>query len=134
MRVILLLFVVIGINSTLWAQTEGSWYLVTFKDKSNSHYSISKPEAFLSNRALTRRLKQQIVIDSTDIPVNQNYIDSIRNSGFSVKHALRWINAITILATDTQKLNILKHKSFIQSIKYCGNYSLNSNARFSDRC
>jgi subtilisin family serine protease len=123
------LFFYLGV---LTAQVEGRWYLVSFKDKQNTTYSVSKPEAFLSKRAIARRARYNIAIDSTDMPVNQSYIDSLKTYGFTVKYSLKWANAATILVSDTLQLSKLQHKMFIKSWKYCGTFSGNSNARFLD--
>ena len=56
-------------------------YIVRFTDKANSPYSISQPSAFLSPRALERRMRHGITINNTDLPVSPNYIDSVRLSG-----------------------------------------------------
>ena len=87
------LFFYLGV---LTAQIEGRWYLVSFKDKQNTTYSLSKPEAFLSKRAIARRARYNIAIDSTDIPVNQAYTDSLISYGFKIKHCLKWANAATV--------------------------------------
>ena len=74
-------------------------YWVAFTNKNNSKFSISNPSAFLSQRAIERRSKQHIAIDSLDLPVNSNYISGVLNAGANFIHASKWLNGITIQAT-----------------------------------
>ena len=75
-----------------------SWFWIEFADKTGSQYSISKPEEFLSERAIQRRIRQNIPIDETDLPVSKVYIDSIINTGVEHIHSSKWLNGITVRA------------------------------------
>lgn len=100
----------------------GNYYWVQFNTKSNTPYSINKPEYYLSQRAIDRRLRHGIAIDSTDLPVNPTFVDSLRTLGFYVKHTSKWMNgAVVILPTNLNINNIIK-PSFIDS------YTLRKNA------
>jgi len=57
------------------AQTAPDTYLVRFKDKNNSPFSLAHPEQYLGPKAIQKRQLWNIPIDSLDIPVNQTYID-----------------------------------------------------------
>ena len=46
------------------------YYWIEFTDKDNSPFSLSHPEDYLSQRSIDRRIKQNIHIDSLDLPVN----------------------------------------------------------------
>ncbi len=72
------------------------YYWVAFTDKNNSEYSFSTPEKYLSDRAIERRVKQKIAIDSLDLPVNSNYISDVLKPGVEFVHASKWLNGITI--------------------------------------
>ncbi len=71
-------------------------YAVFFRDKAGTPYSISNPSAFLSQRALDRRSKNQITITETDLPVTPAYIDNLRNAGATVLFTSRWFNAAIV--------------------------------------
>lgn len=73
-----------------------NYFWVGFTDKKNSPYSISKPQEFLSERAIERRDRQQIEIDSLDLPVNKNYIKSITDLEVEIVHSSKWLNGITV--------------------------------------
>jgi subtilisin family serine protease len=70
--------------------------MVFFSDKDNSEYSITEPEAFLSQRAIDRRNRYQVPITLQDLPVNKNYIDELSNLGIDVFHKSRWFNAVLV--------------------------------------
>ena len=44
-------------------------FRVQLTDKQSTTYSLDKPEEFLSERAVQRRVRQGIAVDSTDLPV-----------------------------------------------------------------
>jgi hypothetical protein len=72
------------------------FYWVAFTDKNNSEFSFSTPEKYLSERAIERREKQNIAIDSLDLPVNSNYISEVIKPGVEFVHASKWLNGITV--------------------------------------
>ena len=69
----------LGIASTGFAQAQFSRYIVQFTNKKGTPYTFSAPSAFLSAKSIARRTRQQLGYDSTDLPVNLVYLDSIRN-------------------------------------------------------
>lgn len=83
-------------GQTLWAQS--NVYFVGFSDKKGCGYDLAHPQLYLSARALERRLRQQIDIDSTDLPVVSAYIDSLRRRGCAPMYALRWPNGVVVRA------------------------------------
>lgn len=91
-------------------------YLVVFKDKKNSPYSISEPKKYLSEKSIARRLKQNIAINSSDLPVNPNYIDDVKALGVFVKNQSKWMNAIAISTNDDSRIIEIKKLSFVKEI------------------
>jgi hypothetical protein len=91
-------------------------YLISFKDKAGTSFSLSNPTQFLSQRAIERRTRYNIAIDSTDIPVNANYIESVRQSGnITILNVSRWLNQISIFTTDAAALNAINNLPFVVS-------------------
>jgi serine protease AprX len=111
----ILLFLVFIVGKPLFAQvtTGPKKYWITFKDKSNSPYSINTPEQFLSEAALKRRQLQNIPIKENDLPVNQLYVDQIQNLGIQVISRSKWFNAITIQVEDTSILSTINNLPFV---------------------
>ena len=116
MRGLFLLFLLATLPAM--AQTGPSRYWVRFTDKVNTPYSLSQPEAFLSQRALDRRQKQGIVVDSLDLPVDPAYIDALLQWGdFQLVNQSRWMNAVTIRTTDTLALDSLVLAPFVVQVR-----------------
>lgn len=77
-------------------------YLVTFRDKTDSPFSISQPEAFLSKRSVERRQRQGIAVAQRDLPPNPAYVQGVRQTGATVWYTSRWANAALVEATPEQ--------------------------------
>lgn len=73
-------------------------FRVTLKDKVGTPYSLSRPQDFLSEKAIMRRQRQHIGVDSTDLPVNPAYISEINNVGVSVVSRSKWHNTVLVCA------------------------------------
>ncbi|HEU0112753.1 MAG TPA: S8 family serine peptidase [Flavisolibacter sp.] len=92
-----------------------SRHIIKFKDKGSNPYSLSNPAAYLSERAIERRNRYSIAIDSTDLPVTPRYIDSIRLSGtVTILNVSKWLNAVTIQTTDDAALAKINSFPFVQ--------------------
>ena len=91
------------------AQSQLSRYIVKFKDKGGNSFQLSNPAAFLSNKAIERRTRYGISLDSTDLPVTQKYIDSLKNvPNVTVMNISKWMNQVSIQTNDPaaiQKIN-----------------------------
>jgi len=85
------------------------FYWVAFSDKNNTEYSLSAPGVYLSDRAIQRRIRQSIPIDSLDLPVNENYIFDVVKAGAKFIHASKWLNGVTVMAeTDSFASKVLE--------------------------
>ena len=101
-------------------------FQITFTDKNNSPYSFSSPLVYLSARSLARRSTQGIALDSTDLPVNPAYVDSVITLTGGVFHETsRWLNMCMILLSDSSQILNLAGKPFISNIKLVGYYATN---------
>ena len=79
-----------------WVLAQENRYMVFFSDKDNSSYSVSNPEEFLSSKALSRRVKHALSIDESDLPVNDDYIQSVKSLGASTYFRTKWMNGILV--------------------------------------
>ena len=83
------------------AQVSVNRYLVYFSDKDDTPYSIDQPEQYLSDRAISRRLNQNIAITEEDLPVDPAYIQEVLNLGdVDFIYSLKWFNAILVETED----------------------------------
>ncbi len=85
----------------LHAQSTRYFFYVQFKNKNSTVYSLDNPSAYLSQRAIDRRKLYSIPIDSTDLPVNPNYVSAISNLGFKIHCSTKWLNGVTVLVKDS---------------------------------
>lgn len=92
-------------------------YWVQFADKANTGYTLSNPAAYLSPRALERRAKFGIAIDSTDLPVSETYVAAITNTGATVLHRSKWFNAVSVQVTDTNMVNAIMELPFVVAMQ-----------------
>ncbi len=92
-------------------------YIIKLKDKNGSKFSLTNPSAYLSSKAITRRTKYKIAIDSTDLPVIKAYIDSIKAvPNVVVLNTSKWLNHVCIKTTDpTNALAKINSFPFVKS-------------------
>jgi hypothetical protein len=99
--------------------------IVYLKDKGNEDKWRSTPaESFVSPRSLHRRLKVRSlenVIDAGDYPLNQDYVRAIARLTTSVRHQLKWFNAVSVLATKDQ-IESLRSLDFVTQVELVGRW------------
>lgn len=96
------------------SEAQFSKYIIRFKDKAGTPFSVGDPSKYLSAKAIDRRRKQSIIIDETDLPVNPNYIDSVRLAGnVIILDQSKWLNQVCIATTDVAALDKINHFSFV---------------------
>ncbi|MDQ6609490.1 MAG: S8 family serine peptidase, partial [Bacteroidota bacterium] len=99
------------------SKAQFSRYIIQFKNKATSPFALSAPLQFLSQRAIDRRTRYAIAIDSTDLPVTPRYVDSLRLAGaVTILNTSRWLNQVSILTTDAAALAKINSFSFVQSV------------------
>lgn len=81
-------------------------YWVGLRDKTGTPYSLSQPDQYLSPRALDRRTRLGLAVDSTDLPVNPAYVSQVLSTGATFYHASRWMNGLMVYATPAQLAQI----------------------------
>jgi len=111
-----------------------NYYWLAFTDKNNSAYSLDNPDEYLSERAIERRKNQNISIDSLDLPVNQNYIDSVLSLGVEFVHASKWLNGITVKSDSSNLADTLLSFSFVDFVQLTkpGQSTKSASDKFSD--
>lgn len=113
------------------AHAQFTKHIVLFTDKNNSPFSINDPAAYLSNKAIERRNRQHISIDSTDLPVNPAYLESLRNAGaVTILNTSKWLNQALIQTSDATALDAIENLPFVKKIsKAAPRIRQNNNAR-----
>ncbi|KAA6331519.1 hypothetical protein EZS27_019883, partial [termite gut metagenome] len=104
------------ISSTVPAQREDTLkYRICLRDKRVTAYSLSRPHEFLSEKSINRRIRQHILIDSTDLPVCRKYIDAIEGMGVKTVAVGKWDNFVTISCNDTTLIGKIAGLPFVQN-------------------
>ncbi len=114
MLMLLLFFFFSG--SPLKAQQITSKYMVTFTDKDSTPYHTGNPQAFLSHRAIERRVKFNIPVTTHDLPVDPVYLDSLAKRGAKVIAASKWFNAALIDTDDSLLAMGLLTLPFVEAV------------------
>ncbi|MCD6067736.1 MAG: peptidase [Bacteroidetes bacterium] len=99
-------------SSLLFSQS-GDRYFIRLNHKNNTAYSLANPQQFLSQRAIDRRTRQNIAIDSTDIPVDTAYVRQIRTAGATVLYTSRWFNAVVAVIPNATVLSAVNTLPFV---------------------
>jgi serine protease AprX len=93
-----------------------SRYVVQLKDKAATTHALNNPAAYLSSRAIDRRTRYSIAIDSTDLPVPVSYVLQIQNiPGVTILNVSRWLNAIAIQTTDANAITTINALPFVKN-------------------
>lgn len=110
------LFAILLLMLVAESQAQFSRYIIRFTDKSGSPFSIDNPRQFLSQRAIDRRNRYAIEINTSDIPVNPAYLDSILAAGnVTIINVSKWFNQVCIRTTDATALEKINTFPFVQS-------------------
>src|SRR5690606_35886551 len=114
-KTVSLLFFALGVSFAIQAQF--SRHIIRLKNKGGSAYTFANPQAYLSQRAIDRRTSYGIALDSTDLPVTATYITQIRNiPGVTILNVSKWLNAVTVNATDPAALTAIGNLPFVESV------------------
>lgn len=98
-------------------QAQQSRFIIAFKDKAFQTASLADPTTYLSARSIDRRLRYNIPIDSTDLPVTSRYLDSLlKIPTVTVLVASKWLNQVAIQTTDPAALAKINSFSFVKKV------------------
>lgn len=97
-------------------------YWVYLTDKQFSKYTIEIPQDFLSSKAIDRRLRNNIAINQTDLPVSSFYVSQIEALGANIITKSRWLNALSITVSNPEILDQIKELPFVKSVQVVKKY------------
>ncbi len=99
---------------------------VFFTDKGPATEALlAKPENVVSKRSIERRMKylpQDRILDASDLPVFQGYIDQLEALGTKVKGKSKWLNSVSlkVAKTDIKKIESLH---FVKNLDLVSRFS-----------
>jgi serine protease AprX len=106
----------ISLLTLLGARAQFSRHIIQLTDKNGTPYSFNNPSAFLSAKAIERRNRYNISLDSTDLPIPPGYLDSIQNAGaVTILNSSKWLNQVLIQTTDALALSKIQGFPFVKS-------------------
>ena len=107
-------FILLFIFVISFAQTE--LVFVYFKDKPNKAAFYANPLTELTQKSLDRRTRLNIALNDQDAPLEQTYIQNIRNLGFTVTDYSKWMNGVAVNA-DAAQIVQLQNQNYVQSVE-----------------
>ena len=92
-------------------------YIVKLKNKGGTSYTFTNPLSYLSQRAIDRRTRYGITIDSSDLPVTASYLTQIRNvPNVTLLNVSKWLNSVTIQTSDANAVTTTNAFPFVESV------------------
>ena len=115
-KIIVLLVLFVSVNQISFSQY--TKYVVKFNDKNDSPYQLNNPSEYLSKKAINRRTRYNIAIDSFDFPVNPSYISQVlAQGGVSYLSQSKWLNQILIYTTSKNAISAIKTLPFVKRVE-----------------
>lgn len=106
-----------GVNETYVRFPGGKCllYRLQLTDKHGTPYSLSRPEEYLSAKAIDRRKRQGLAIDSTDLPHAPDYLRSIEAvAGVEIVSKSKWNNTVVVRLKKNNSLKQLASLPFVR--------------------
>ena len=93
-------------------------YWVEFTDKRGTPFRLDAPEEYLGPRAMERRSRQCIQLDSMDLPVNPAYVEALQQEGLTVLHRSKWFNGVIAYSADSLA-DDREWPDFVRGVRLC---------------
>ena len=93
-------------------------YRLTLRDKQGTPYSLEQPEKFLSQKAIWRRERQHLPLDSTDLPVSPQHLEQIAATGVDIISKSKWNNTVLVRSRRNDAIKKAQRLPFVKDSKY----------------
>lgn len=114
-KIFFLLLVCLAVSNSSDAQF--TRYIVRLKNKGGTPFTFTAPLTYLSQRAIDRRTRYGIAIDSTDLPVTPSYVSQIRAiPNVTVLNVSKWLNSVSIQTSSSAAITTINALPFVQSV------------------
>ena len=115
MKKITLILLLFGLTIS-WSQEQEA--LVFFKDKKEIMASMENPALILTNRAIERKQKHNVLIDASDVPVDPSYITQLKNlPDIAVLAKSKWLNTAYVRGDQTA-IEALLDQQYVEAIEF----------------
>ncbi|MBN2572049.1 MAG: S8 family peptidase [Ignavibacteriales bacterium] len=93
-----------------------TWIFFNDKEKELNKYSDA-PELLLAPRSIERRKKsnKEFELDFFDLPVNEKYLNELKNIGVEIKNKSKWFNGVSAWVDESQ-INEIKKLEFVKNL------------------
>ncbi len=112
------LLIVVFFGLATFAQAQDR-YAVYYKFKPQQNLSLDNPGEFLTEKAISRRVREGIAPDSLDLPVSPNYLEAVAEKAEYVLYSSKWMNA-TLLVADEESVEELEALPFVERVELVG--------------
>lgn len=114
------LFLLIAVCFSFADEKQKYWLFFTDKGPALNKAVLNKVEAGLNERVKWRRLKvkHDALVDDTDLPVYQLYIENIKSRGIEINVTSKWLNAVSvkISAVEAAEIQALPFVAKVQRV------------------
>lgn len=114
--VLLIVLLIIAVGAS--AQEYDYKFRLSLTDKGKTKYKIEKPQEFLSQKAIDRRLKHNIAINESDLPISEDYIRQIEEKGAIVVAKSKWQRTISVQCNDSAMIDELTALPFVANATF----------------
>jgi subtilisin family serine protease len=97
-----------------WSQDR---YAVVFRYKPQTSYTLAAPETYLTAKAISRRGREKISIDSLDLPVSEKYLLGLAPHAQELLYSSKWLNAAVVVAT-SEGVKALQALPYVQRVSF----------------
>lgn len=108
------LFLTITTFSTLGQESE--MYRLILKNKGNTSFSIERPQEFLSQKSIDRRINQGFSIDESDLPIDPLYFDKLVEVGAQIITSSKWAKTIVVNLYNPDLKSEIEQLPFVDSL------------------
>jgi serine protease AprX len=92
-------------------------YLVFFKDKAGTPFTVAAPTEFLSLQAIERRVEQGISISQDDLPVNEKYVQGVQGVGANTFFRTKWMNGV-LVQCDASLIPAIQSLTYVDRVEF----------------
>jgi serine protease AprX len=92
-------------------------YMVFFKDKQGTPYTVNNPSQYLSQKSIARRVKHNINATQRDLPVNPAYVNNVKNVGVDVFYKTKWMNGVLVQGVES-KIQEVRDLPFVDRVEF----------------
>ena len=124
-RILLFLLLILSFLSALPSEAKTRWrghkqyvYRLYLRDKHGSEFSLDRPSKFLSQKAIDRRKRQKLKVDSTDLPVSRDYLQRLNVKGTRIVGTSRWNNTVLVASRDTSLLKLIAQLPCVREFRH----------------